>query len=219
MSGALAGLAILVIGDSHVAAFGQFNNLLHEALVDQGAEVNTFGVCSSLPDDWLKPSETACGRGERHGNGPAEMSKGSSAQGWLLPSLIARYKPNLVVIEMGDTLGGYGTMPELPKDFIAKQVNDLLQPVRADKIGCIWIGPPWGTEGGAYKKTFTRVKALSDYLSQIVQPCHYVDSLLASSPGAWPTIDGVHFTASGTRQWDNYIISSIDKIAPELPRH
>lgn len=219
MSGALAGLAILVIGDSHIAAFGQFNNMLHEGLVDQGAEVNTFGVCSSLPDDWLKPTETPCGRGERHGTGPAQLSKGSSAQSWLLPALIASYKPNLVVIEMGDTLAGYGAAPDLPKETIAKQVNDLLQPIKTAKVSCIWIGPPWGTEGGAYKKTFTRVKALSDYLSQIVTPCRYVDSLQASSPGAWPTVDGVHLTASSTRLWDNYIINSIDKIAPELPRH
>jgi lysophospholipase L1-like esterase len=219
MSGVLAGLAILVIGDSHIAAQGQFNNLLHEQLVEQGAEVNTFGVCSSLPDDWLQPSETPCGRGERHDNGPAQMSKTGSVQGWLLPALIAQYKPNLVVVEIGDTLAGYGAAPDLPKASIAKQVDDLLQPIRANKISCIWIGPPWGTEGGAYKKTFTRVKALSDYLSQIVSPCHYVDSLEASAPGAWPTVDGVHFTPSGTRLWDSYIISSIDKIARELPRH
>lgn len=219
MSGALAGLAILVIGDSHIAALGQFNNLLHEELVEQGAEVNSFGVCSSLPDDWLQPSQTPCGRGERHGNGPAQLSKSGSAQGWLLPTLIAQYKPNLVVVEMGDTLAGYGEAPDLPKASIAKQVSDLLQPIKADKVSCIWIGPPWGTEGGAYKKTFTRVKELSDYLSQIVVPCHYVDSLQASRPGEWPTVDGVHLTASGTRLWDNYIISSIDQIAPALPRH
>jgi len=219
MSGALVGLVILVIGDSHIATQGQFNNFLHESLVEQGAEVNTFGVCSSVPDDWLQPSEGPCGRGERHGSGPAQLSKTGSVQGWLLPNLIARYKPNLVVVEMGDTLAGYGAAPDLPKASITKQVNDLLEPIKTAKIGCIWIGPPWGTEGGVYKKTFARVKAVSDYLSQIVAPCRYVDSLQASAPGAWPTVDGVHFTPNGTRLWDNYIIGSIDKIAPELPRH
>jgi lysophospholipase L1-like esterase len=219
MNGALAGLAILVIGDSHIAGMGQFNNLLHEGLVGQGAVVNTFGLCSSLPDDWLGPSESPCGRGERHEDGPAQLSKGGVAQGWLLPALIARYKPNLVVIEMGDTLAGYGAASELPKALIAKQVGDLLQPIKADKLSCVWIGPPWGTEGGTYKKTFARVKELSDYLSQIVTPCHYVNSLLASHPGEWPTIDGVHLTASSTRLWDDYILHSIDEIAPTLPQH
>lgn len=212
MSGALAGLAILVIGDSHVAAMGYFNNLLHEGLVAQGATVDTFGVCNSLPDDWITPNQIVCGRGERHNTSPAQLGSGSALRGWSLPALIANYKPNLVVVEMGDTLAGYGAAAELPRDFIAKQVDDLLQPIKADKQGCIWIGPPWGTEGGPYKKTFARVKALSDYLAQIVAPCRYVDSLLSSHPGAWPTVDGVHLTADATRLWDDYIIHAIDEI-------
>ena len=168
MGGALAGLVILVIGDSHIASLGHFNNLLHEGLVAQGATVNTFGVCSSLPDDWITPNQIVCGRGERHNTGPAQLGSNNTLRGWSLPALIADYKPNLVVVEMGDTLAGYGAAPELPRDFIARQVGDLLQPIKADKVGCIWIGPPWGTEGGAYKKTLARVKALSDYLAQIV---------------------------------------------------
>lgn len=219
MSGALAGLVILVIGDSHIASVGHFNNLLHEGLVAQGATVNTFGVCSSLPDDWITPNQIVCGRGERHNTGPAQLGSSNTLHGWSLPALIADYKPNLVVVEMGDTLAGYGAAPELPRDFIARQVGDLLQPIKADKVGCIWIGPPWGTEGGAYKKTFARVKALSDYLAQIVAPCRYVNSLLSSRPGEWPTLDGVHLTASSTRLWDDYIIHAIDDIEAASARH
>jgi len=212
VSGALAGLAILMIGDSHIASMGHFNNALHEGLVEQGATVNTFGVCSSLPDDWISPSQLICGRGERHGASPAQLTTNGTLRGWSLPALIATYKPNLVVIEMGDTLAGYGAAGEVPRDFIAKQVADLLQPIRASRIGCIWVGPPWGTEGGLYKKTFARVKAVSDYLAQIVAPCRYIDSLLSSRPGEWPTIDGVHLTANSTRLWDDYILHAIDEI-------
>ena len=212
MSGALVGLAILVIGDSHIASVGHFNDALHEGLVEQGAIVNTFGVCSSLPDDWIRPSQPICGRGERHGASPAQLSNNSTLRGWSLPALISSYKPNLVVIEMGDTLAGYSVTSEMPRELIAKQVADLLQPVRANKIGCIWVGPPWGTEGGPYKKTFARVKAVSDYLAQIVTPCRYVNSLLSSRPGEWSTVDGVHLTATSTRLWDDYIIHAIDEI-------
>jgi hypothetical protein len=219
VNGALAGLVILVIGDSHIAATGHFNNLLHEGLVAQGATVNTFGVCNSTPEDWITPNQLVCGRGERHDSGPAQMSDGQTLRGWSLAALIASYKPNLVVLEFGDTLAGYGAAPELPRDFIAKQVGDLLQPIKANKLGCIWIGPTWGTEGGAYKKTFTRVKAVSDLLAQIVAPCHYVNSLLSSRPGEWSTVDGVHLTASSTRLWDDFIIRSIDEIEAASRRH
>jgi len=219
MNMVLAGLAILLIGDSHIAAVGYFNNPLHEGLIGQGASVDTFGVCNSLPDDWITPKQISCGRGERHNQTPAELTSGNGLRGWALASLISRYKPNLVVIEMGDTLAGYGAAPQLPRDFISKQVTELLQPIKSQKLDCIWIGPPWGTEGGAYKKTFTRVKELSDYLSQIVTPCRYVDSLLSSPPGRWPTIDGVHLTPASTRLWDAYVIQSISNISSTLLRH
>ena len=219
MNAALAGLSILLIGDSHIASLGGFNNPLHEGLVSQGASVDSFGVCSSLPDDWINPAQLICGRGERHNASPPQMGSGANLNGWALPALIARYKPNVVVVEMGDTLAGYGAAADLPRDFITKQVNDLLQPIKAAKVGCIWIGPPWGTEGGQYKKTFARVKAVSDLLAQIVAPCRYIDSLQSSKPGEWPTIDGVHLTTGSTKLWDAYLIRSIDDIASTLPRH
>jgi lysophospholipase L1-like esterase len=217
MNMGLAGLVLLVIGDSHVAGFGNFNNTLHEGLVAQGAMVHTFGVCGSIPSDWIMPQQAICGRGERHNNDPAQVSK-DSANGWSLPALMSRYQPNLVVVELGENLAQYGASPELRRDWINSEVNQLLQPIRASKLPCIWIGPPWGNENGPYKKTFARVKELSDYLSQIVSPCQYVNSLTFSRPGEWPTLDGVHLTPASTRIWDGDVIRSIDQIAATLPR-
>lgn len=218
MNGALAGLIMLVIGDSHIASVGHFDNPLHDGLVGQGAVVHSFGVCSSTPSEWITPTQIVCGRGERHNTGPAKLSTDAKLRGWALPELIAQYHPNVVVIELGDTMAGYGVTPDLPRAWISDQVNLLLQPIRADKVGCIWIGPPWGAEGEAYKKTYARVKALSAYLAQIVAPCHYIDSLAFSRPGEWPTIDGVHLTPAGDRLWAGNIVRSIDQIAPTLSR-
>jgi hypothetical protein len=219
MNMALAGLAMLIIGDSHIASIGYFNNALNDELVAQGATVQTFGVCDSAPVDWVSPGPIVCGRGERHNLAPASISPGNSARGWALTSLISEYTPNIVVIELGDNMAGYGVTPSLPRDLIASQVHDLLRPIVERKLPCIWIGPPWGTEGGVYKKTNARVKELSDFLSSIVTPCHYVDSLAFAQPGQWSTIDGVHLTIGTTRIWDNDIVRSIDQIAERMPRH
>jgi lysophospholipase L1-like esterase len=217
MNMGLAGLVVLVIGDSHVAGFGGFNNALHEGLVAQGANVHTFGVCGSVPSDWVMPQQGICGRGERHDNEPVQVTKGNTI-GWSLPALMSHYNPNLVVVELGENLGKYGVSPELPRDWINSEVNQLLQPIRASKLPCIWVGPPWGSENGPWKKTFARVKELSDYLSQIVAPCQYVDSLTFSRPGEWPTLDGVHLTPASARIWDGAVIRSIDQITATLPR-
>ena len=106
----------------------------------------------------------------------------------------------------------------LPRDFINDQMGQLMPVIKAAKLPCIWIGPPWGQEGGFYKKSNARVKALSDYLSQNVAPCHYVDSLPSSKPGELTTLDGVHLTPDATRLWDAYVMRSIDQIAATLPR-
>jgi hypothetical protein len=219
MNMALAGLVMLIVGDSHIAAAGFFNEPLQDALVSQGAQVHSFGVCGAAGSDWITPSPIVCGRGEKHNNQPAKIETQRDLRGWALPELIQRYNPNLVVIELGDTMAGYGVMPTLPRELIQDQVHNLLISVKARNLPCIWIGPPWGSEGGPYKKTYTRVKEESDYLSQIVAPCHYIDSLQFSQPGQWPTRDGIHLTMQGTEMWDKYLISSIDQIAQGMPRH
>lgn len=219
MSMALAGLVILIVGDSHIAATSFFNDPLQDALVGQGAQVHSFGVCAADASAWINPAPIVCGRGERHNGEPAKIATQPTLRGWALPELIGRYKPNLVIVELGDTLAGYGVMPTLPRPLIDEQVHELLIPIKARGLPCIWIGPPWGTDGGAYKKTNARVKEVSDYLAQVVAPCRYIDSLVAAPPGRWATRDGIHLTLQATADWDNYLVRSIDQIAETLPRH
>ena len=67
MHGALFGLVILVIGDSHMIYM--LSNL-HNALEDAGATVHSYAMCGETATDWLDSSTVvpwaACGRGERH---------------------------------------------------------------------------------------------------------------------------------------------------------
>ncbi len=210
---------MLIIGDSHIAATGFFNDALQDGLVGQGAVVHSYGVCGAAARDWVYPGPIMCGRGERHNGDPARMGTHRSLHGWSLADLIGQYHPNMVVVELGDTMAGYGVTPTLPRELIFDQVQLLLGPIKARQLPCVWIGPPWGTDGGQYKKTVARVKELSDYLAQIVTPCRYVNSLAFSRPGQWPTRDGLHLTNEAYQSWDNDIVRSIVQIATGSRQH
>jgi hypothetical protein len=215
----MAGMVVLMIGDSHLAAKDFLLSSLHTAIEDQGASVHSFGVCGSSPHDWVAQTVLPCGRGQRHNMEDAEIDKTDKAKVWSLDVLLHRYRPNLLVVELGDNMAGYGQLPALPKDWIVQQVNEMMTPVRAAHVPCVWVGPPWGTEGGPSNKTFARVKELSETLSTLVAPCHYVNSLAFSAPGQWPTYDGEHLTVDSYKIWGSDIAGEIEKYAATLHRH
>ena len=64
-----AGMSILLIGDSHLAAPGYLITTLQDDLVKQGAVVQTIGVCGSNAGDWLKATPSTCGGAERLNGG------------------------------------------------------------------------------------------------------------------------------------------------------
>ncbi len=190
ISSALAGLVVLVIGDSHLASKDFLLGSLQDALVNQGAIVHSYGVCGSQPNDWVKQTELPCGSGERHNADEPIIDKSPKVKTWSLEKLIDQRHPNLLIVELGDNMGGYGVLPALPKDWISFEVQEMLKPIAAHHLPCIWVGPPWGSEGGPSNKTFARVQELSSYLSQIVYPCRYVDSLrdFRLGSGQWATL-------------------------------
>jgi hypothetical protein len=198
---ALAGLVVLVIGDSHLSSKDFLLTSLHEGLLAQGATVHTYGVCGSNAHDWIVQSTLPCGRAERHNSEEPQIDHSDKVKVWSLADLIKKHHPDLLVVELGDNMAGYGVLPDLPRDWIAGQVQALLKPVAAHRLPCIWVGPPWGSEGGASNKTFARVKELSSFLAGTVSPCRYLDSLAFSKPGEWPTYDGEHLTPDSYRVW------------------
>jgi len=207
MNGALAGLVILALGDSHMV---YMVSPLHEALEEQGATVNTYGMCGAMAADWLTKTTTQC-FAERHDKSAA-IVKNQSAPTWLLTDLIAQNHPNLVVIELGDNMAGYGTLPALPRQFITDQVNEILAPIKARKLPCVWIGPPWGGDTMLYHKSEERVRELSQFLAQAVAPCAYIDTTSFARPGEWATADGEHLTQPSYRKWSLDIASAIVRL-------
>lgn len=207
MSLLLAGLTVLVIGDSHMTQ-DYLISTLHDELMQQGAKVYSFGACGSSPGDWLKAVQPPCGSAYRLDKGKIRNRVSEAASTRPLPDLIKQYQPNLIVVINGDTMVGY-KRPVLPKTWIWDEVTSLTHAIKDSGTSCVWVGPAWGTEGGMFGKTFAKVKAMSDYLGEIVSPCTYINSLEMSSPGEWRTGDGVHFEPYGYRAWGSAITRQI----------
>ena len=217
MSALLAGLAILVIGDSHMVTRDYLITTLHDDLLAEGATVDTYGMCGANAGDWVYPTTVSCGKAERLGKDAPNIDHKSGTPTYQIDQVIAKSHPNLIVIEMGDTMAGYG-QKDLPQAWIYQQVHALTGRIAAQNIACVWVGPPWGSEGTSFHKTFARVKEMSDFLSTAVAPCKFIDSTQFSKQGDWPTIDGQHLTAAGYKAWGSDIAKSIDQMAPQLAK-
>ncbi|WP_019937773.1 SGNH/GDSL hydrolase family protein [Bordetella sp. FB-8] len=207
----LAGLSILIVGDSQlgVGEPGYLSDTLQDRLISDGAQVSSYGVCGSIPGDWVSSVPGTCGGVVRNGKAPGAAQR--EARTKPVDQLIAASKANLVVIVMGDTIGGYGK-DDFPKVWAWQQVTALTKDLAANKTACVWVGPNWGTEGGKYHKTFSRVKLLSSFLAANVAPCQYIDSLTFSKPGQWATVDGQHLTVTGYKYWGADIEQALVKL-------
>lgn len=211
MNAALAGLAVLIIGDSHMVSRDYLITTLHDQLLSEGAKVDTYGMCGVNAGDWVHASSVPCGRAERHGKAAPVIDRSNRPATWTLDELVAKHHPNLIVVELGDTMAGYG-QPNLPQAWIYGEIRSLTTKIKGYNVPCVWVGPPWGSEGSSYHKTFTRVKEMSQFLSQSVAPCRFIDSTQFSRPGEWPTIDGQHLTNSGYAAWGRDISASITQL-------
>ncbi len=203
----LAGLVVLVLGDSHMAARDYLLTNLHDALAAEGGSIHSYGMCGAAAGDWLYSATVSCGRGERHEKTQPLFSS-KSGPTWNINDLIHKHRPNLVVVESADAMAAYGAA-ELPRGWIYDQVRALTGRIGAQNIPCIWVGPIWGNEGPPYHKTVTRVRELSQFLAQSVWPCTYIDSTTFARPGEWPTTDGQHLTPAGYRLWGKGIAETI----------
>ena len=207
MLATLAGLSILMVGDSHLANGGYLIDTLQDQFTAAGASVHTLGVCGSTPADWTTVKKGDCGGAERVNKAPLTVT-GADAATKPVKQLIAAEKPDLVVVVMGDTMASY-KQATFPKAWAWQQTSALTKDIGSTGTACVWVGPAWGTEGGKFGKTFDRVKATSDFLASNVAPCTFIDSLKFSKPGAWRTMDGQHFTASGYKDWAQAIAEAI----------
>jgi hypothetical protein len=213
MGGVLAGVVVLMIGDSHMSNPDYLVTTLHNALTAEGAAVNTYGQCATNAADWIYKVTAPC-RAERHSAAAATYGR-TVAPTWTIGDLIAENHPGVVVVELADTMAGYDK-PDLPKPWIYEQVRQLVGRITTQHISCVWVGPTWGNPDSGYHKTVARVREMSDFLSEIVAPCAYVDSTKFSKPGEWPTTDGQHLTLAGYRKWGADIADAVVSLRSQL---
>ncbi len=197
---ALAGLTILMLGDSHFATQGYLVTTLQDRLIRQGAHVTTYAACGEPTGIWVSGGAASCGAAMRVQSGPVQADHGKTAHVPSFDQIIAAVHPNLVIIGAGDTMAGYG-QAQFPADWVTRQVHGLTARIQAANLSCIWIGPGWGTEGGPFFKTYAKAQAMDQFLSTHVAPCGFIDSTTLSKPGEWTTFDGQHYTAAGYEKW------------------
>jgi hypothetical protein len=212
---ALAGLTLLVIGESHLTLNNYLREPLQKALLAQGAaHVHTVGACGASPGRFLKATQVDCGA-DQVDNKPAVVL-GKEAKTTPITELIQKDKPDVVIVIMGDTMGSYDK-PTFPKTWAWQETTGLTKAIASTNTTCIWVGPAWGTEGGPYSKNNARTMELSKFLASNVAPCEYIDSLKFSKPGEWQTLDGEHFTQVGYAGWTKGIITAL-QASPALSK-
>lgn len=189
-----------MLGASHLATPGYFGTVLHNQLADQGAIVHTVAVCGAFPSHWVSPTDGSCGSLVKVGSNPAEYRIGNTPKSKSYLDLVASNSPDLVILVVGDSVANYAG-PFMDKKWAFEEITKLTSVIGESKVSCVFIGPPWGTEGGKSKKTHARTKEVNDFLKNNVKPCKYVDSLKLSKPGEWGTTDGMHLTQKDYKEW------------------
>jgi hypothetical protein len=214
MQSALAGLSLLVLGDSHWASQQNLAGVLQDQLIARGATVNSFAACGAPASIWLSARTASCGATRRLQRDRLEGRIGAPGTVTPIDELVRQYHPNMILVSMGDTMAGYA-LPAARPDSIREDAAALTDRIRRLGLPCIWVGPSWGTEGGPFLKTFARVQEVNAILAESVAPCAYVDSTKLSRPGEWPTFDGTHHTVEGYRAYATALVEQITQM-PEI---
>ena len=217
MNALLAGLTLLIIGDSHVTFKDSLLEILPDAFTRQGAKVITYGVCSSTAADWVVPNpNNGCGAAQRIGNEPIGAPDMKPASPPPMASLLEKWHPDVVMVVLGDTMAGYG-QKTISENWVDEQVKTLTYTI--GKTACIWIGPTWGQYSPRYGKTDQRTTEMATFMKEEVQPCAYVDGTQLMKPGSVSTIDGIHATPASYQVWGDAIVKTtlpmLEKIKAE----
>lgn len=206
MNTALAGLVILVIGDSQMK--GLIYNL-HDQLEDSGASVHSYLMCGATAHDWLSHSTVSCGRGERHDRGAPAINTQQLLPTYALPDLIEKNHPNLVIVELGEKL-------EPDHSWVRQEVQALSGKIAASRISCVWVGPTWGQNKPPYPTTDASIVDISHLLAGSVSPCSFFDSTTFARPGELQTTDGTHLSPDGYRRWGAAITEGVVRLKGTL---
>lgn len=170
---------ILIVGDSQSAGERTFGGNLATDLRKRGFEVEVLARV-----------------------GAGVLTSGRSCDGrWFkdrLPALLARFKPQLVIVELGgNDAWCWGASDKKAK--YQSEVKAFASAIKSSGSKVLWLGPSYASSSAGYQARRARIgayqqEALKPLGIQWIDTVPFTQSLTRSS-------DGVHYPATSYREW------------------
>jgi hypothetical protein len=216
---------LLFIGDSHSS--GVFGDTLDEEL-RENFDVVSYGVESSTPDWYRDGTTSPYGGWSRFAAGAeTRMNHPKTSR---LADLMARNKPDAVIIELGTNLvwnypsTNSNKVIQAQDSKVKAQVQGLLDVAKSTGRPCIWIGPPKlgphyaGKSDSDWRQTITMMDHVRVIEKTLVTGagCTFIDSYpMTGYPDQGG--DGIHYDRAGVegtrtaRSWAKSVKEKIDQ--------
>lgn len=164
------GTKVLEIGDSHTV--GVFGQELEKLLEGRGADVERHAAVGTSAGHWVNGG---------HGAKP-------------LQDLIARSKPDVVIINLGaNSRGGVGS-----------DVKRLAQIAKNSGAQVIWVGPP------RTRQDMANPAALQQFDAQMRAQLQGLGTYVSSAPyTSYDGPDGIHYNAGAARRWAQGVFGAL----------
>jgi hypothetical protein len=193
---------VLFVGDSH--SVGPFGWKLDELLRAAGQNTATYASCGSIAQWWVTAKPTPCGYFFRNLSGRTE--KGVKGPTPIFADLLAKVKPDLVVVELG---ANYAGLPS--DDFAIKDMGAMAAAIKAAGAACFWVTKPDSRK----KDDIPRILDLTYKAAS--SRCKVFDSTKVTQYPATGG-DGIHYwNKEGTPIANAWAQQVFDWLAPALP--
>lgn len=194
---------VLFVGDSH--SVGPFGWRVDELLREAGHKTATYASCGSIAQWWVTGKATPCGYFFRDLTGRTE--KGQKGPTPIFTDLLAKVKPEAVIVELGANYAGN------PSDeFAIKDMGDMAAKIKAAGAACFWVTKP---DSRKNHDDIPRILELT--YKAVAGECQVFDSTKVTK---YPETggDGIHYwSPQGTPIAKAWAQSVYDWAAPGLP--
>jgi hypothetical protein len=207
-------IKVLQIGDSQTV--GNFGDGLYNSFKNS-TTIHSIGLAGSSANQWSADNPIDRTLNQGYISRPEMKSISKSGTVEKLSTLLDKNQPDMLIVELAGNFAGYRKTVDTPNepsadDYAKKQVQKILTQISLAKHKaqeCYWIGPTWtdkvdanGKPTSAYKKTNTRVKALSDLIEkEIAGKCKFVNSTTLMKQEEIKTADGLHCDKTSGNLW------------------
>src|SRR6266403_1155451 len=204
---------VLMIGDS--LSVGGFGEVVREHLEHEFGRQNVafFASRGSSPERWLQDDKvfyTRCGYREKTSTTDiySDYHKGKKPPPMATPkieTLIERYKPTIVIIQLGTNWMDQ----TLSDDYIRHVLARFVSAVHGDSIRrLIWIGPP---DSSRFAKVQSRIyRLIQQSLPRgvpVIVSRRFTRYVMGKTGG-----DGIHYNSESGEAWAKPVNATLDQI-------